>query len=69
MKKHFKNQTIGKITHYQYQKFLNKLFEDDYAKNTILCVNNNANMIFKYALKNKWIQENPVTDVIIPKKS
>lgn len=68
LKKLFNNILIIKITHRMYQNALNTLDDQGYARNTILGVNNTANMIFKYALKNKFISENPVIDVIVPHK-
>jgi integrase len=68
LKKHFKDQSIAKITHYQYQNYINSLFKENYARNTILGVDSAANLIFKYAIKNKWINENPKTGVVIPQK-
>src|SRR5699024_8930484 len=38
-------------------------------RNTISGVNTCANMIFKYAIKNKLINENPRDDAFIPKKA
>src|SRR5699024_4266718 len=39
-----------------------------YAENTIKGVSVCASMIFKYAIRNKLISENPREDAIIPKK-
>lgn len=68
LKKHFQNQLISEITHRLYQNLLYFFDEEDYSRNTLLGVNNTANMIFKYALKNKFITENPAIDVNIPQK-
>lgn len=68
LKKYFHQQLIVKITHRDYQNFLNIHDDLNYARNTMLGVNNTANMIFKYALKNKIITENPVVDAIVPHK-
>lgn len=58
---------INKITHYMYQRTINKLFKI-YAENTLNGIHDCANQIFKYAKRNKWIQENPATDIIKPKR-
>ncbi|WP_226981367.1 phage integrase SAM-like domain-containing protein [Virgibacillus alimentarius] len=59
---------ITDITHYMYQNLLIDLDKRGYARTTISGVNTCANMIFKYAKRNKLIKENPREDVIIPKK-
>lgn len=58
---------IDKITHSMYQKFLNDL-PNHYALNSIKSINTTANMVFKYAIRDKLIKDNPRTDAIIPKK-
>lgn len=68
LKKYLGAKPFKKITSHDYQNVLNKLDDDDYAHNTILGVNNTANMIFKYAIKFKYITENPATDAVIPVK-
>ncbi|WP_258296738.1 tyrosine-type recombinase/integrase [Paenibacillus peoriae] len=68
LKKYFVNKPIIKITHQDYQNFLNDLDDKDYAYNTISGIHNVANMIFKYALKNKYRTDNPTIDAIIPEK-
>lgn len=59
---------ISEITHYMYQNLLIDLDKRDYARSTISGVNTCANMIFKYAKRNKLIKENPREDAIVPKK-
>src|SRR5699024_1482485 len=59
---------ITDITHYMYQNLLIDLDKRGYARSTISGVNTCANMIFKYANRNKLIKENPREDAIVPKK-
>src|SRR5699024_20464 len=55
--------------HHMYQNMLIELDKSGYARNTISGVNTCANMIFKYAIKNKLINENQREDAFIPKKA
>src|SRR5690625_3163202 len=64
---HFQYLLVTEITHHIYQSMLIELDKNDYAYNTISGVNTCANMIFKYAMKNKLIDENPREDAFIPK--
>src|SRR5699024_9091804 len=59
---------ITDITHYMYQNLLIDLDKRGYARTTISGCNTCANMIFKYAKRNKLIKENPREDAIVPKK-
>ena len=68
LKKYFQKQLIIKITHRIYQNCLNAFDDGGYSYNTLIGVNNVANMIFKYAIKHKYIIENPASGVIIPQK-
>lgn len=67
LNKHIAKQPITKITHYMYQKVINNISKD-YAENTVRNIHGSANQIFKYAVKNKWMKENPAADVVIPTK-
>lgn len=58
---------ITKISHYIYQKELNGL-SSGYAEGTLRGVHDAATQIFKFAVRNKWIKENPTTDIVFPKK-
>ncbi len=69
LNKHFAKTPISEINHFMYQNTLLKLDEQGYAKNTINGVNTCANMIFKYAKRNKLIKENPRDGAVVPKKS
>src|SRR5690625_5927697 len=51
-----------------YQNLLIDLDKRSYSRSTISSVNTCANMIFKYAKRNKLIKENPREDAIIIKK-
>ncbi|MGG4515508.1 tyrosine-type recombinase/integrase [Bacillus velezensis] len=59
---------INKITLRQYQKILNKLAEQGYSRSTMNGVHTTAGMIFKYAVKVKFLKSNPIADAIVPKK-
>lgn len=58
---------IDRITHSMYQKMLNDL-ANHYSLNSIKSINTTANMVFKYAIRDKLIKDNPRTDAIIPRK-
>lgn len=64
----FSETPIVNITHYMYQNFLINLHENGYAETTMDSINNCANMIFNYAVRNKIIKENPRKGAVIPKK-
>ncbi|WP_257219365.1 site-specific integrase [Paenibacillus sp. LK1] len=68
LNKHFAKRKISGITHKDFQECLYQLFEQGYSFNTISGIKTTANMIFKYAIKNKYILDNPTTDSIIPVK-
>lgn len=73
LNKYFAKMPISDITHYIYQDMLLNLDKDGnngepYAENTISGVNTCANMIFKYAKRNKLIKDNPREDAVVPKK-
>lgn len=73
MNRYFAKVPIINITHTAYQNMLLNLDKDGnkgkpYASNTISGVNTCANMIFKYAIRNKWIKHNPREEAIVPKK-
>lgn len=59
---------IDKVTHRQYQNVMNDLDDKDYARTTIEGVHVTANMIMKYAIKNKMRSDNPCTGAVIPEK-
>lgn len=59
---------IDKVTSRMHQKILNDLDEKEYAKTTIEGVHVTANMIFKYAIKEKMRKDNPCTGAVIPVK-
>ncbi|WP_079708576.1 tyrosine-type recombinase/integrase [Paraliobacillus ryukyuensis] len=68
------NNNIGampmrNISHVKYQRMINKLFkEDKYERNTILKFHACARQVFKQAIKDRLIEQNPAIDVVIPKK-
>ncbi|GKV70228.1 site-specific integrase [Sporosarcina sp. NCCP-2716] len=58
---------IGNITHSVYQRVLNDL-APLYARTTLQGVNVTAGMIFRYAIRDKKIKDDPTVGVVIPKK-
>lgn len=67
LNKHIAKMPISDISHSQYQKLLNKL-SSEYAYNTLSGVHTCAGMIFKYAVKDRLIKDNPATGATVPKK-
>lgn len=60
---------IDRITHKQYQNMLNDYDSKRYSTSAIITLNSVANMIFKYAIKNKLRLDNPCFGAVIPKKT
>lgn len=69
LNRYFAKAPVIEISHHMYQQMLLNLNKEGYAHNTISGVNTCANMIFKYAIRNKLIKDNPREDAIVPKKS
>lgn len=69
LNKHFAKSPINDITHFMYQQMLMSLDTEGYARNTINGINTCANMIFKYAIRNKIIKNNPREGAITPRKA
>lgn len=61
--------SISEITHFMYQNILMDLDKRGYARTSISGINTCANMIFKYAKRNKLIKDNPRDGAVVPKKS
>ncbi|MGO4953063.1 tyrosine-type recombinase/integrase [Paenibacillus sp. DRB1-1] len=59
---------IDKVTHQQYQNMLIDYDNKGYSISAIITMNSVGNMIFKYAIKNKYRLDNPCFGVVIPKK-
>lgn len=59
---------IAKITTRKYQKILNDLTEQGYARNTISGVHTTAGLIFKYAIQRKLLKHSPTESAVVPKK-
>lgn len=59
---------IDKVSHRMHQKILNDLDDKEYAKTTIEGVHVTANLIYKYAIKEKMRKDNPCTGAVIPVK-
>lgn len=58
---------IGKISHAVYQRAINELAQD-YERSTVMGAHSAARMIFRYAIRYKYIKDNPSIDIIVPKK-
>lgn len=67
LNRHIAKTPIGLITPFMYQKVINDI-APHYVRTTVQGVNTTANMIFKHAIKDKLIRDNPANGVIIPKK-
>ncbi|OES44632.1 tyrosine-type recombinase/integrase [Domibacillus iocasae] len=59
---------INKVTPRMHQNLLNDLDDQGYVKNSVEGVHSTANMIFKYAIKEKMRKDNPCTGAVIPTK-
>ncbi|CAH1190380.1 Tyrosine recombinase XerC [Paenibacillus plantiphilus] len=59
---------IGKITNRDYQNALNSLDDEEYSTNSIKGVHVVAGMIFKFAIINKYLVDNPTMGAVIPEK-
>ncbi|MBW7453858.1 tyrosine-type recombinase/integrase [Paenibacillus sepulcri] len=68
LNEHIGQVNIDKVTHKAHQNILNKLFDEGYSKSTIEGVHVTANLIYKHAIKEKYIKDNPATGAIIPIK-
>lgn len=68
LNRYLESTPITKISHRGYQKILQDLHKEDYARTTIEGVHVTANMIFKYAIKERIRKDNPCADIIIPAK-
>lgn len=69
LNRYFAKLLLPEISHHMYQNMLIHLDKEGYAQTTISGVNTCANMIFKYAVRNKLLIENPRQDAFIPKKA
>jgi integrase len=59
---------IDKISLKLYQKILNDLTSQEYARTTISGVNTTAGMIFNHAVKEKLLKDNPIKGAVVPQK-
>jgi len=67
-KNYFRNSYIEDITHLQIKSYMEYLVTQfDYSKKTIKNYRIVLSMVFKYAIVNDLIENNPVSDVSIPK--
>ncbi|WP_158701566.1 tyrosine-type recombinase/integrase [Lentibacillus sp. Marseille-P4043] len=67
LNKQMAKKPIDKIDHLFYQNVIQEVAKGR-KENTVRNINACANMIFKFAKKHRLISENPVTDVVLPKK-
>jgi integrase len=68
LNRYIAQMSIADVTPRKHQSILNDLFDQDYARSSIEGVNVTAGMIYRYALKEKYIRDNPHIGAIIPKK-
>lgn len=66
--KHMSQINIDRVTHNQYQKILNSLFDEGYSQSYIRSIHIEANMIFEWAILNNLTKFNPCKGAKIPKK-
>lgn len=69
LNKYIAKMGIADITTRKYQSILNDLFNKEYAKTTISGVHGAAGMIFKYAIMEKYREDNPCVGAVIPEKT
>ncbi|HAF97498.1 tyrosine-type recombinase/integrase [Paenibacillus lactis] len=66
--KHLSQINIDRVTHHQYQKILNTLFDEGYSQSYLRSIHIVANMIFKWAILNNLTKINPCIGATIPKR-
>ncbi|MGX2958008.1 tyrosine-type recombinase/integrase [Peribacillus sp. JNUCC 23] len=66
--RYYAKVNIDKVSSRMHQNMLNDLDDKNYVKTTIEGVHVTANMIFKYAIKEKMRKDNPCTGAVIPVK-
>lgn len=59
---------INKLTYKNHEDLVNNMHDRGYSISTIKGAHSVANMIMKYAIKNKWVTENPFKEVKLPAK-
>lgn len=67
IKKYMPNCLLLEVTPSGCQKFLNRLYENDYAKATIKKLNSFLKQAFEWAVKCRMIESNPTSGMTIPK--
>lgn len=58
---------ISEIDHYKYQQVVYDI-APDFAYNTLEGINTCAGMVFRYAIRNGLLEDNPRDDIVLPKK-
>lgn len=66
--KHIFQTGIDSVTHTQYQKILNALFDEGYSQSCIHSIHIAANIIFDWSILNNMRQDNPCKGAKIPKR-
>jgi len=62
----FGNHQVGAIQHEKIQIFINRLFDEGYARNTLVNVLGVLSCSLRYAKRQRWIQFNPAEDIDLP---
>lgn len=62
----FGKHEVGAIQHESIQKFINRMFDDGYARNTLVNVLGVLSCSLRYARRQRWIRYNPAEDIDLP---
>ncbi|WP_167374691.1 MULTISPECIES: phage integrase central domain-containing protein [Paenibacillus] len=68
LEKHISKINIDQVTHRQYKKILNDLFDEGYSKSYLKSIHVCANMIFEWAILNNLRDDNPCKGAKIPQR-
>ncbi|OMF17005.1 site-specific integrase [Paenibacillus amylolyticus] len=66
--RYYDQKLINKLTYKMHEELVNDIHDKGFSISTIKGAHSVSNMIMKYALKNKWITENPFSEVKLPAK-
>ncbi|CAH1205853.1 Tyrosine recombinase XerC [Paenibacillus plantiphilus] len=69
LNKYIKSVNIEKITHKTHQGILNDLDDQGFSRSHIEGTHVTANLIYKYAIREKYIKDNPAAGAVIPTKT
>lgn len=67
LNEHIAKVPIEDLTHYMYQQVINKL-SPNLERTTVQGINTTAGMVFKFAIRNKLMKDNPCDGIVIPQK-